>query len=136
MATDHKGRTVGNPNTGHGGHRPTPRLALLMAHEMGNPRNKKFLYGSIPPEYREETAQNMINLHREGVAKGLGGSEATPLISQVIKNRGQIQANIDDYYDTGVSKYLGDDDTDSYDRGDDGLGSYLFDHPDEPEKRI
>jgi len=136
MAEDHRGRTVGNPTTSHGGHRPTPRLVLLLAHEMGNPRNNKFLYGSIPPEHREETAQNLINSHRAGVAKGVGGSEATPLISQVIKNRGKIQANIDDYYDTGVTKYLGDEDEGTDGRGDDGLGSYLFDHPDEPEKRI
>lgn len=24
MATDHKGRPIGNPNTSHGGHEPTP----------------------------------------------------------------------------------------------------------------
>ena len=31
MASDHRGRIVGNPETSHGGHRPTPRLASLMA---------------------------------------------------------------------------------------------------------
>lgn len=31
MATNHRGEIVGNPETSHGGHRPTPRLAALMA---------------------------------------------------------------------------------------------------------
>jgi hypothetical protein len=122
MPHNHRGDPIA-PN-----HRPTPRLALLLAHEMGNRKNNKFLYGSIPAESREETAQNLINSHRAGVAKGVGGSEATPLISKVIKNRGQIQANIDDYYDTGVSKYLGDE-SEYGSRGDDGKRDYLFDHP-------
>jgi len=129
MATDHNGNIVGNPATSHGGHRPTPRLALLLAHEMGNPSNRKLLGGAIPPEYREETAQNLINSHRAGVAKGVGGSEATSLISNVVKNRREVNDNINYYYDTGKSMYLGNEDTEDRTRGDDGKSDYLFDHP-------
>lgn len=127
MTTDHRGTPVG------GNHRPTPRIALLLAHEMGNPSNRKFLRGAIPSEYREETAQNLINSHRAGVAKGVGGSDATSLISNVVKNRHEINDNMNYYYDTGKKVYLGDEDT-MGSRGDDGKSDYLFDHPDDPPR--
>lgn len=124
MGTNHRGMPTGD------NHRPTPRLALLLAHEMGNPSNRKLLGGAIPSEYREETAQNLINSHRAGVAKGVGGSEATSLISNVVKNRHEVNDNINYYWDTGNKMYLGDEDTMGT-RGDDGKSDYLFDHPDD-----
>jgi hypothetical protein len=36
MPNDHRGNPIGNPATSHGGHRPTPRLAQLVAQQMND----------------------------------------------------------------------------------------------------
>jgi hypothetical protein len=51
MATDHRGITVGNPDTDHGGHRPTPRVNKALQN-----------YYKID----EGTAQSVIDEHRSG----------------------------------------------------------------------
>lgn len=97
--SDHRGRPVGNQETSHGGHRPTPRLLRLLVHEMGRPISynaagaahvRMFGGGAVPEEYREATAQNMIDDHRAGVAKGVGGSLSSIPIQYAIRNRKDI----------------------------------------------
>ena len=36
MAFDHRGNTVGNPTTTHGGHRPTPRVSRMLANQLNS----------------------------------------------------------------------------------------------------
>lgn len=61
MATNHRGDIVGNPETSHGGHRPTPRLAALMA-GIGN--------------MGLEDGQAFLNTYREDRDILSGGSDA------------------------------------------------------------
>lgn len=90
--TDHRGRPTGS------NHRPTPRLAKRMAYEMGRTANysdegishgKMFGFGTIPEEAREETAQNMINMHRASTALGIKGSAYQRAIETAVKKRHQ-----------------------------------------------
>jgi|694.fasta_scaffold46699_5 hypothetical protein len=123
MGTDHKGRRIGD------NHKATPRISQMLAYKMGY--DPKFLGGAIPEEYREETAQNLIDSHRAGVGRGRGGSNATPLISDVVKNRhGIVDGIAEERYQrawnvTSPREEWGNDD---------GRNSYLFDHPDDPPR--
>ena len=118
MGTTHRGTPTGN------NHRPSPRISQMLVHQMGH--DPEFLGGAIPEEYREETAQNLIDSHRAGVGRGRGGSDATPLISNVVKNRHDIMDGIAEekyqayWAETSPREKWGNDD---------GKRGYLFDHP-------
>jgi len=107
--SDHRNRPVGNQETTHGGHRSTPRLVAMIAHEMGrNPvpwtregmaHGKMFGFGAIPEEAREQTARNMIAAHRSHVDKGLNGSPYSNMLGYIIKNRDLIKNEVDDKWE-------------------------------------
>lgn len=116
MPSTHRGVPV------PGNHRPTPRLVQMMAHELG-----RFWGGAIPEEYRDATAQNMIDSHRAGVEKGQYGSGSTPFISHVIKNRSDIaDAIAEDKYQKAMWSTPSPREAWGMD---DGKRSYLYDYP-------
>jgi hypothetical protein len=69
MATDHKGRSVGNPNTSHGGHEPTPMWKPIM----NMPWDDDHLIGSVTERMWDKYDSNpynddeVLNLSYQGV---------------------------------------------------------------------
>ena len=75
MATDHRGNIVGNPDTSHGGHRPTPRVSQMLANQLNSMVMLKHqetvdenpmlgLVNRGPKKVTPEDAQRAINTYR------------------------------------------------------------------------
>jgi len=80
MATNHRGQPVGNPATSHGGHRPTPRLAAIMAGIGGMTLEDGQAFLNTYRDNRDKSAFNVKARYnawtdRNEIAKAIGHSE-------------------------------------------------------------
>lgn len=71
MAEDHRGRTVGNPTTPHGGHTPTPRQVQLGRTNYSEYDNRSNSFGVRwnSGDYESQAAENLV--YSDGPRAGL-----------------------------------------------------------------
>lgn len=116
MASNHRGFPIAT------NYRPTPRLAQLYAYRFNT------MHPTAEPA-TDELSQHMINRYRQQRDAGWSHLPENDVL-QTVRERYDLMD------DMAESKYQAAMWSTPSPRDDDGRGDYLFDHPDEPERRI